>query len=77
MSSTNGGKHGNPGLKPASPELRLPFSRDKKTFYFQNAGKFTGQEMDAIAHLRNSASLSICEFLSSSPGQHVRILQRG
>lgn len=48
--------------------LVVPFSTDKKTFYFQNAGKFTDQEMEAIAHLRNRASLSICEFLSFSPG---------
>ena len=47
--------------------LVVAFSVDCKTCYFQNAGKFSDPEKDAIARLRNSVGLPICEFLISCP----------
>jgi Uncharacterized protein conserved in archaea len=45
----------------------VAFSINNSICYFQNAGKFSDTEMDAIARLRNRANLSICTFLSSLP----------
>jgi predicted transcriptional regulator len=49
-------------------KLIVAFSMNNRICYFQNAGKFSDPEMDAIALLRNHANLSICTFLSSLPG---------
>jgi len=46
----------------------IAYSAGEMTRYFQNAGKFSDPEMDAMARLRNRVDLSICEFLSLSPG---------
>lgn len=48
-------------------KLVIAFSVHRRTCYFQNAGKFSDPEKDAIARLKTSASLPICEFLSSFP----------
>ncbi|MEN6610629.1 MAG: transcriptional regulator, partial [Methanoregulaceae archaeon] len=43
------------------------FSLHHRTFYFPNAGRFSDQEMDAIARLRTHANFLICNLLSSLP----------
>lgn len=48
-------------------KLIVAFSVDCRICYFQNAGKYSDPEKDAIARLRNSTSLPICEFLLSCP----------
>jgi predicted transcriptional regulator len=52
--------------------LVVAFSVVGKTCYFQNAGKFSDPEKNAIARLRNSAGLPICEFLVSCPNASRR-----
>jgi len=47
--------------------LVVAFSIHNSICYFQNAGKFSDTEMDAIARLRNRVNLTICTFLSSLP----------
>jgi len=47
--------------------LVVAFSVEGKTCYFQNAGKFSDPEKDAITRLRNSVCFPICEFLCSCP----------
>ncbi|MCK9591633.1 MAG: helix-turn-helix domain-containing protein [Methanoregula sp.] len=47
--------------------LIVAFSINNSICYFQNAGKFSDTEMDAIARLRNRVNLSICTFLSLLP----------
>lgn len=53
-------------------KLVVAFSVRHRTCYFRNAGTFSDLEMDAIARLKDSASLPICEFLSSFPGASRR-----
>jgi predicted transcriptional regulator len=48
-------------------KLVIAFSVNHRTFHFQNAGKFSDLEMEAIARLRNNVDLWICTFLSSLP----------
>jgi predicted transcriptional regulator len=48
-------------------KLVVAFSINNSICYFQNAGKFSDTEMDAIARLRNRVNLSICSVLSSLP----------
>ena len=56
--------------------LVVAFSLRRRTGYFQNAGKYSATEKDAIAWLRNSAGLPICEFLVSFPDASRRDIAR-
>jgi predicted transcriptional regulator len=47
--------------------LVVAFSGNRRRCYFENGGRFSPSEMDAIARLRTGSNFSICEYLSGSP----------
>ncbi len=47
--------------------LVVAIYRNNRAFYFENAGRFSDEEMDGMARMKNERAQSICRFLSSSP----------
>jgi len=43
-------------------------TKNGRSFYFENSGRYTREEMEMLSVLRNETEFAICEYLLDSPG---------
>lgn len=56
-------------LKVLRREHRIAvLTKNGRSFYFENSGRYTREEMEMLAILRNDTEFTICEYLLDSPG---------
>lgn len=56
-------------LKVLRREHRIAvLTKNGRSFYFENSGRYTREEMEMLSILRNDTEFAICEYLLDSPG---------